>query len=294
MILVPPVEISGSKIQSTNAPLSDFPAYNNATAYAVGALVTFGNRDYEALVATTGVAPNTDPLTWLDLGASNRFKMFDGKFTGATSAPGTLDVTINPGEVINGLSLFGLVGNTLQIIITDPIDGVVYNRTVLLQDNSSITNYYAYFFDPIVQRSDLSMLDLPNYRTATIRLIVNAGTGTASIGELVVGRQARIGTALYGTSAGIIDYSRKERDEFGNPIIVERAFSKRSDYDVAVETASVASAQSLLARYRARPIVYIGDPARPETVVYGFFRQFNIVLSSPAISDCTIEVEGIV
>jgi uncharacterized protein (DUF2141 family) len=51
--------------------------------------------------------------------------------------------------------------------------------------------------------------------------------------------------------------------------------------------------QKALADIRTTPTVFIGDPNRPETIVYGFYRNFNIVLSTPSISDCTIEVEGL-
>jgi hypothetical protein len=52
--------------------------------------------------------------------------------------------------------------------------------------------------------------------------------------------------------------------------------------------------QKVLADIRTTATVFVGDPNRPETVVYGFYKQFNIVLSTPSISDCSIEVEGLV
>jgi hypothetical protein len=56
----------------------------------------------------------------------------------------------------------------------------------------------------------------------------------------------------------------------------------------------VSAVQKLLADIRTTPTVFIGEDDKPETVVYGFYKQFNIVISTPSISDCSIEVEGLV
>jgi hypothetical protein len=125
-------------------------------------------------------------------------------------------------------------------------------------------------------------------------VILDAGAGTARIGEFVMGRVRQLGVSNFGTSVSIQDYSRKERDQFGNTIIVERKFTKSADFDVTVETAQVFAVQNQLAKIRATPVVFIGDEARASTVVYGFFRQFNIVLDNPSISSCSIEVEGLI
>jgi hypothetical protein len=52
--------------------------------------------------------------------------------------------------------------------------------------------------------------------------------------------------------------------------------------------------QKALADIRTTPTVFIGDEDRAETIVYGFYRGFNIVISTPSISDCSIEVEGLI
>jgi hypothetical protein len=110
---------------------------------------------------------------------------------------------------------------------------------------------------------------------------------------IVFGRTTNIGVSNFGTSVSIMDYSRKERDEFGRPIIVERNFTKQVSYDVTCETSSVGRVQRILASIRALPCVWIGDEDRPETVVFGYYNDFNIVLSTPSLSDCSIDVEGL-
>ena len=52
--------------------------------------------------------------------------------------------------------------------------------------------------------------------------------------------------------------------------------------------------QNTLANFRATPIVYIGSEDEAfATIVYGFYRRFDITLEGPAYSFAAIEVEGL-
>src|SRR5690606_11719085 len=82
MRIIKPVDVTPAILTSSNVPETDYAAWSAATAYAVGDKVTYNHRNYEALVAHTGANPETDtsdPPKWLDLGADNRWRMFDDK-----------------------------------------------------------------------------------------------------------------------------------------------------------------------------------------------------------------------
>jgi hypothetical protein len=294
MKIITPQMIGEDQLTASNVPENDAPEWDMATTYALGNRVMYEHRIYESLAnMNTGNQPDLFPLQWLNTGATNRYRMFDGVIGAGTSNPMTVDVSVKTGQVINAVSLFGLSGSRLDVTLTDQFEGLVYERTMPLQDNSLITNWYAYFFEPVVARHDVTLLDLPSYGSATLRVVVDAGEQTAVVGEMVIGRSQTLGVSLFGTSVGIQDYSRKERDQFGNIQVVERRFTKLVDYDVSIETGRVSAAQQILAAFRAKPAVYVGSELHPETVVYGFYRSFNIVISGPTQSDATIEVEGL-
>lgn len=295
MKIINPTRVTMPMVVASNAAISAYAEWNPATNYLIGDRVYFNGRDYESLVhPNTGHQPDISSTQWLDIGASNRFAMFDEVISTLTTNPMTLDVTVDPGTVVNALSLFELNGNTARVQVIDPIEGIVYDRTENLQDNTGVQDWYSYFFEPIVKRTDLTLLDLPSYGQANVRVLVDAGANVAAIGEMVIGMQRDLGVALYGTSVSIRDYSRKETDQFGNLIIVPRRFAKLADYDVAIETSRVAAVQRALAQIRTTPTVFVGEQNQPETVVYGFYRSFSIVLDGPTISSCTLEVEGLV
>lgn len=297
MIIVQPTPVTPAMLTASNVPETDAPIWTAGT-YSIGTLRIHEHRVYEVIVASTADRPDigaaATPPTWLELSATNRFKMFDEIISTQTVQEFEIDVSVLPSTVINAAAFFGLFGSSITVTMTDPIDGQVYTETRSLQDNTLIVDWYPYFFENIDFLSDMVFLNLPAYGSATLNAIVDAGTDDAKIGEMIIGKQRDLGVTNFGTSVSIIDFSVKNTDEFGNTVITQRAFSKRADYDVTVNTSSVSAVQKALADIRTTPTVFVGDENKPETVVYGFYKQFNIVLSTPSVSDCSIEVEGLI
>jgi hypothetical protein len=297
MRIVTPQPITPANLTASNVTITE-------TLWTAGTYTT-GTQRYEGITLYEVIAsPSTTDQpsvgaaltvpTWKVIGAINRYKMFDNVISTQTSRTGTIVVTVLPAQVTNAVAFFGLVGNTINVTMTDPIEGSVYNQTKSLQDNTFITDWYAYFFEGFYQKEDAVFADLPSYTNASITVTIDAGASTAKCGEMVMGRQQTLGVSNFGTSVSIQDYSIKTTDDFGNVVIQQRGFAKRADYDVTVETPLVSAVQKLLADIRTTPTVFIGEDDKPETVVYGFYKQFNIVISTPSISDCSIEVEGLV
>lgn len=296
MKIVTPQTVTTGTLTATNVTITE--TLWTAGTYALGVQRYVGTNLYEVIIATTSAEPTVgvaaDPPSWRLVGSINRWKMFDDVISSQTTRTGTIAVTITPGQVVNAVAFFNVSANTVNVTVTDPVEGIVYNTTQTLQDNTLIVDWWAYFFEPIFAKQDAVFTNLPSYRNATITATLDAGAGVAACGAMVIGRQATLGLANFGSGVSIQDYSRKETDAFGNIQIEERAFAKRADYDVTIDSNRVATVQQLLAAIRATPTVYIGEDNRPETVVYGFFRQFDIVIATPTISDCSIQVEGLI
>jgi hypothetical protein len=296
MQIIKPIDITEAVLVASNVPEDDYPPWDSTTSYLLGNRCLRNRRIYEALVAHSGIdpaGPATNPATWLDLGMDNRWRMFDDKVGTQTRQTGGIAVTLQPNAVINALALFNLQGSTVTVTMTDPVEGEVYRRTLSLVD-AGVSNWYDWFFAPIGRHTDLVLLDLPAYGTAQLGVSVDNAGDPAACGHLVVGTQVELGVALYGTGVGITDYSRKDTDDFGNFTIVERAYSKRAEFDLRLDTARVAAVQRLLASLRTRPVVWIGEASYEATLVFGFFKDFSISISGPSISDGTLTVEGLV
>ncbi|MFS2159175.1 hypothetical protein ACCD10_17725 [Pseudomonas sp. Pseusp122] len=300
MRLIKPVEISEAKLISSNVPESDYPAWSSTATYAIAARVLLNHNIWEAFAAVpAGVKPGeevvtaTAPAKWQLIGADNRWRMFDAKVESLTTNAGTITVRLRPGAVVNSLAMFNVAGRTVTVTMVDPVEGERYRRVISLVDGG-VTNWYDYFFSEIDVRTDLVLLDMPAYGTADILVTVDAGSGTAAVGHIVVGAWKKLGDALYGSSVGINDYSRKSTDDFGNTSVVRRSYSNRADFDIALETAQVAKIRRLLADQRGIPTVWVGEETYEATILFGFYKDFNIVLAGPKLSSGTITVEGLV
>jgi len=300
-----PFTFTDSNLISTTIAENDYAQWSSVTSYVVGDKVisTTTHRIYEALQASTNVDPTTDtsdPPYWLDIGATNRWKAFDQKISDpVTVADGvnTIEYTLGAfGIPSNSVTLFGLKGRSASLVVTDATDGEVYNQEISLIDNALVNDWFTYFFEPARVKSEAIFEGIPPYANAEYDITVEDATDAEpELGQIVLGQEYELGETNYGTSVSIEDFSRKERDDFGNAILVERPFAKLIDFDFIVNTNEVRRTAILLETVRATPAVYYAGPdtERFGTTVYGFFRNFSINLDGPAISNVTLEVEGL-
>ena len=301
MDIIKPVTVTNSILTSSNVTEDDYSEWASGTTYADGDnVIVIGttHKVYESLVdSNLGNDPTTDDGTnWLELSATNRWKAFDQKIADQVSNLNTIEYQLNSATTnVTAVSLFGLDGISVNVTVTDATDGEVYNEDFSLLDNAEIVDWFTYFFAEQGTKTEALFTGIPPYLNSDVDITVTAETGTnAKVGQIVLGFLSNFGLTTYGTSVGIEDYSRKETDAFGNFVITERAFAKLVDYDVRLETGKARTVQNTLANFRATPIVYIGSEDEAfATIVYGFYRRFDITLEGPAYSFAAIEVEGL-
>lgn len=298
MRIIPPIPITETNLVSSNIVENDQPAWAIGTTYAAEAKVIDEHRRYESIAGSNvGNKPNVTPLKWLDLGATNRYRAFDKTINDQAERSDNIEYVIDhAGNAIDSIALFNLDAASVRIEVTDDNDALVYDKAYQLIDNTDITNWSDYFFSPVgVTAKELVVTDIPPYGTAESTVTITKTGSTAKVGQVILGRVNPLGVSLFGTSISIEDFSRKERDAFGNAIIVQRAFAQMVDYDVKINTSDARRVQNTLAEYRTTPIVWIGTPDTSYgTAIYGYYRRFEITLSDPSLADATIEVEGLI
>lgn len=300
MQIIKPVTVTNSILTSSNVTEDDYAEWAAGTTYADGdTVIVIGttHKVYESLVnSNLGNDPTTDDGTnWLEISATNRWKAFDQKISEPVTNLNSIQYVLSdPDSNITSVALFGLKGITANVTVADGATEV-YNQDISLTDNRNIVDWFTYFFEEQVQKEQAQWLDIPPYLGSTITITVTAATGeTAELGQLVLGFLSNLGTTTYGTSISIEDFSRKETDDFGNFIVVQRAFAQLADFDVQFETQNARKIQRTLAGFRATPIVYIGsEDTSYGTTIYGFYRRFDLTLEGPSLSFGAIEVEGL-
>lgn len=300
MKVIKPVNFTSAMLTSTNATDPN-PVWSSATTYAKDAIVSYNTYLYQSLQASNlNKQPDlaTSSLWWIKIGSDNRYAMFDLQVGQKTTRTTSLTVTIAPGATVDSVALIDVVCSTAKITVRSSLGGtIIYEKTAGLS-GAEVFDWYTYFFsDPLQDITQVVFQDIPTTPTPYITLEMIGETGTeVSIGEMVFGVLTTLGGTQYGASAGIVDYSVKETDEFGNTFFVERAYSKRLSASVFIQNSRLTKVQTLLYSLRAKPCVWIAtdDPLLQEPlVVFGFYRDFSTEISYPSHSICNIEIEGL-
>jgi len=314
MQIIDPTYITDTTLVSCDIPAAEVnvPEWDPAILYRVGMRVsvnTGGYHDvYECSYENLNEWPPDNltgtPVYWFKVCATNRWKLFDmivapDRATVGENAPGcvlaagnvlqpntilasngssSVQVTVAPGQIIDTVALMNVDCTSISLIMTDPVSGEVYNETKI----PSTTTYFNAVYS-----------DLPNYPNATLEIIVRNSAGNVSIGELIVGKARTIGVARYNVGVGIVDYSAKEVDAFGNFSILERAFSKRMDVNFTMPVLTHAGILRLLEKYRSVPLVWIVSNLYSTTTAYGFYRDLKVSIPNSIIAEGSLSIEGL-
>lgn len=297
MKIIKPVKLTDSNIVSSNT-VEDHPLWVVSTTYSENDVVISGNFIYRSLINDNiGNEPNPDPnITatneWFREGPSNRWAMFDNSVSTQSTSPTDLIVEVNAGVVTGGLGLLNISGSKLIVEMTDPVDGLVYHKEIVLE-SSIVLNWLMYFTQPFVPTKDVVLLDLPLYSQATIKITIE-GVNTA-IGSMIIGTPYEFGHLQYGVGFGIRDYSIKDTDSFGRTIFVERNFAKRVNALVMIDNTEYNFVTQLLSDIRATPTVFIPteDDRFSSMITFGFLRDWNIEIPYPFESLLRVEIIGL-
>ncbi|MFZ6655941.1 hypothetical protein [Undibacterium sp. TJN19] len=301
MKFVRPIAITDSVLTSSTVAETEYTEWAAGTAYTVGTTVrrtvTGVHRCYTCLVANTGSAPESSTTgtspKWQDIGPTNRWGMFDSQVGTATTVATSLTVVLDPGN-IDSLGLLQLLGDSVHVSMTSGAT-TVYDQTFSLVYGAAIMDWFAYFFDPINKKTDLVATDLPPYASGVLTITISTASGNVSCGMCVVGQAFNLGNTQYGASIGIVDYSRKDIDTYGNPTITKRKFVKKLDAKVMVDSTIMDAAVIALSAWRSTPVLWIGaDNLFTSLIIFGFYRDFSVEITYPTMTLCSLSVEGII
>lgn len=296
--IVAPMPVADANLVSSSVPENDFPEWSATTNYAVGARVIRAARHeiYERLIAgTTSTVPELDKINWVYVSRTNRWKMFDQGNSSSTTSSTTLSVVIKPLKLINTIAALNVVGGEIRFRVVHPELGTVYDETRALDGRILAPTWFNYFFDPLSFFSQFIALNVATFgTTVTIFIDVTPLKGVASIGTFLMGSAAQYGDGVqYGARVGIVDYSRKETDQFGETLLVQRAFSKRAEFEVWLDAKQTDSLIAKLTSIRATPTLFVATEQYESTTIYGIYKDFDTVLSYPDKNILSIQLEGL-
>ncbi len=297
MQVIRPIAITDDTLVAASIPEQDEPEFNPATAYAVDDVVqvTSVQSLYQSVsAANTGNDPITDNGTnWIRISSTNRWRAFDKQIRSPATAPGAVSYTLVATSLVTAVAVFGMTGDTVELEVAGGGETQVFTRN--LRTRRQLRGWYTYFFGGFDKDPTAVFLDLPFFGIgATYTITVTAAQGGAGIGQLLYGRQVRLGRTRWGSDVTILSGSRKERDIFLNLILVKRATALRASFEVIVRGNLLAATTRLMEELDAEPSVYIGDQDTAKgLIVYGVFFDYIHRLDLPDKSEFTITVEGL-
>lgn len=297
LAIIKPITVTPAMLLSSSVPEDDYPEWDAGTTYSGGDRVILAAQHsvYESLIdANTNKPPLSNLVSaWVRVGPTNRWKAFDRSNSSQTKQANEIDYEIEPGYAVSSLALLNLANlHKVTVTMDDPTFGEVYSREIDVTPLPPEPSWYAWFFGQREEVKQITLRDLPTYPQAVLTVEIDGGADLA-VGVLMLGQERRTGAkVLAGASAGIQDYSRKEADEFGDVILVERAYAKRATLLLFLDNDDIDAFYELLAEIRATPCLFIAGKRRMLTI-YGFYKEFDILINYSRNSDATIEIEGL-
>lgn len=292
---IKPVVIGDAQLASSDVPETDHATWSVGTTYAAGDRVikTATHKIYESVQAGNighDPAADTTGVWWVPIGMTNRWRMFDESVGSAAEQASSIDVTLYP-QRAEGLALLDIAGAQVQVTVVDGAT-TVYDRTFSIGDGSILADWWEYFFTDPSPKTALVVDDLPGYPGASVRVRITGGT--CRCGTLALGPVVEVGGVRVGARVGIIDYSRKETDEFGVTSVVQRSYAKRMDLTAQVAAGRLDYLVQQLSEQRARPAVWIADDDIAALVIYGWAKDWAAVLPGRILHEYSITIEGLV
>lgn len=297
LTIVPPTALTDAMLLSSNVPEDDYPVWAAGT-YAKGARVIVLSK--HMIYESTADGNTTNPLTpsaepkWIEVGSTNRWRAFDKSINSQTKQENLITYKIKPGKGTSFIGFLNLYGATsVNVKMTDPVRGEVYNETVTMSNRLAQTSWWTWFFGERSVQTQALFNDLPPYPNAEMEITIN-GSAELAVGVIIFGRQVSftMGVQL-GARLGIQDFSRRERNAFGDVVIVERAYSKLASFSAMLLAAEVDAFYDFCASVRSIPCLWIGSDRYESTTIYGFYKSFNIIVAYYDYSECDIELESL-
>ncbi|WP_282091348.1 hypothetical protein [Epibacterium ulvae] len=267
MIVGPSIPITEGMILDSNISMDgEPPDYDPDAIYDLADRVTYQNYVFESLQAGNedNVPPDANSdLFWVRIGAVNRFKPFESdirrvRLYDQCTNPDEITFDIQPGQRFDMLGFFNLDAFSIQVVMTDPVAGEVYNRTVDLDDRSGIRSFWDWCFPTFKTQKSKVLFDLPPFLNAAISITISKAGGIAAVGQIVVARQIPLGTAIFGTEVSSRDYSTYDQDvngQFSN--FLRRPKQSIIDFRAAVSTDEAAYIQEVFFDSLSdRPAIY--------------------------------------
>ncbi len=306
MKVLRPLTITDSILTSSTVPENDHAQWNIATTYALNdkVIVLSSHKIYKSLQnANVGNNPLDDiqddpdnlPQFWVEISATNRFKVFDGLRDSQTVSDAPMTYVLTGNSVIDSLAVLNVDANDVDIIVEFQGEEI-YNENFSIVDRT-VSNWYEFFFKPFSQNKNIYIDGLPALIGTKITITFNGG-GQVKAGIISIGQSIFIGNANYGSQSDIRSFSRTEPNVFGVTKLVKRQPKLITRQRVFASPALTTFLYELREEAESSVSVWTTvDDANNELfnafIVHGIADRFIINAENPAFTTLELEIREI-
>lgn len=278
MIVIPQMAVTPSNLTSSTIPAVDTAHGEIAWAsgtFAVGDIRVVASVGRKFMCLTAGsrtTSPELDPANWDDAGASNRFAMFDLYRNTQTVSSSTIVAVVALYKRIDATMFAGLVATSAKVEML--VGGsVVFTQEVNLRIRKTLT-WSDYFFGEFENKESAVVQNLPMYSSASLRYTITNAYGDVKCGAVVSNKSTYIGDIESGAEADSLNFSKIERDQFGNAKLTPRKSYPRTSQTLIANSKFANKIRAAKTELDAVPAAWVGLQNRPDS---DYFDMLNII-----------------
>jgi len=283
VLIMQPLPVTDATLVSSTVPETDPPAWAAGTSYAVGdqvRLVSTHSVYESALAANVGNSPDLHPDKWTRIRATNRWRCFDGTNSSRTEQAGGIGYVFAPGTAVTTVAALNLRNcNSIRVRQIDPVFGTVTDRWFFPGPLPVKADPWEFAFGEWAGGKKLAIFDgLKSYPNAALHVELVGGPDLA-LGLLMYGQLREWGLGIErGGRVGRKRNSRNEENDFGDLVLLKRPASKRTSFEVLIRNEEVDPLMDYLDDIDATVCLFIGPAGFESTVVYGVYRDTEVLL----------------
>lgn len=254
-------------------------------------------RKYRCAVDATFDDPelgvNLSPPTWVDIGSVNRWMPFDKQPSQQAVSDNPMYYKLKPGEFVRSLSIFNISSvSSVTVKVTDPVDGVIYDKDFDLVDNLNVVDMWTYLTLPISFKKELIITDLVCFRDSEIEITLSGER--PAVGAIVTGNESPVGRCVKGTGVRSNQFSIRKENGFGGFDIIQRGVGKIARFRVAYDISQIDYITNLLESIDSQYCVFIGELPNNQVIsIYGILDPYQSDFETPTINTLEFDVLGV-
>jgi hypothetical protein cfetvA_16925 len=282
-------------LTQTNAPADKERKYSKGMNVAEDEIIIHNEQKYKAAKAISSMqeSPDRDIKNFTNIGAINKNAMIDSFInTQTTKKDGSpLIFKIDTQRKrINCLSFFNIDADMLTI----KKDGKQIYQDKLLKKSS--VSWWEFFFENGKEFKKDTIVNVPML-FGEFEITLTPNKFGANLGHLSIGQKVFIGHTELGCEFGAIDYSKKQKNEYGDISILKGRAAKYLNTAVVVDTKQIDSKDQVLMGILGELTTFIGDEKDrgiKSLILFGFIKDYSFKVTGEEKSSLNLNVEGIV